>query len=151
MTIPSSRKHPPRAYCVLQIFDRNATRVFFNRGNIQAVLLQDNDCGTIGRDVLVSSCRGICIGEFHCAKVAEGHVYIILRVIFDDPLGILLTKCGALGLEDVFCHLPCGQVLDLGCTTIGRSCGDCEPDLVTRIYGKAVEECRIRWIPLIPS
>ena len=119
---------------------------FYGRENILAVLSHYNDVGSIGREAVVSSCRGICIGEFHHTKVAQ-----VLRVVFDDPLGIPPTKCDVFRLEHMLYLLLCGQVLDLGCTTIARSRGDCEPDLVTSIYGKTVEENRIFWIPLIPS
>ena len=113
--------------------------------------MHDNHLGTTGRDALVSSCRGICIGEFHRPEIAEGHIYIVLSVVFDDPLGILQTKWGAFRLEHLLYLLICGQVLDLGYTTIGRSRGDCETDLVTSLYGKAVEETRFLWKPIIPS
>ena len=83
----------------------------------------------MGRNAVVSSCRGICIGEFHRAKVAQ-----LLREVFDDPLGIPPTKWSALGLKHVLYMHLCGQVLNPGFATIGRSRGDCEPDLVTSIY-----------------
>jgi hypothetical protein len=124
-----------------------------NRGNNLVALLHNKDVGTIGCDAAVTmSPRSIGIGEFYFAKVADGHIFsFIILIVFDDPLCILLTKWSDLGVEYFFYMLLFGQVLDLGFTTIGRSRGDCEPDLVTRVYGKAVEGNRILRKPLRPS
>ena len=123
-----------------------------NRGNNLVVLLHKKDVGTIGCDAVVTmSPRSIGMDEFYFAKVADGHSFtIIIQIVLDDPLRILLTKWSLLGMEHFLYMLLSSQVLDPGFTTIGRSRGDCEPDLVMRVY-RNLEVLRSIWIPLIPS
>ena len=111
-----------------------------------------NDAGTIRRDAAVMmSPRSIGLCEFYFAKVADGHSFtIIIQIVLDDPLRILLTKWSLLGMEHFLYMLLSSQVLDPGFTTIGRSRGDCEPDLVMRVY-RNLEVLRSIWIPLVPS
>ncbi len=138
--------------CEFALFvrDRNAVRVNLNRGLIHAILLNDKDLGTIGRDVLAISSRSRGTLKLHSAKVAERYIYAIMLEVFDDPLSILLAKLG-IGRHIFLYSLACGMVLDLDYTVCVGGRGDCNLDFVTSVYGNVVDINRVGRKPLIPS
>ena len=102
-------------------------------GNSFVVLFDDNDVGAVGSDPLLL--RRCCIGEieFNCAKVGERYNRtIVVREIFDDPLGVPPTKW--MRRADVYLrNFTSGEVLDLGYPSCSGSGLDRGLNVVTRI------------------
>jgi hypothetical protein len=115
-----------------------------------AVLLNVDNGGTRGGVGGATRARGSSTRESHGAKVHEGNKATVLLKVFNDPLGILLTKSIRRG-EFLCDDLASGQVLDDCCTRSRRGSSDGGLDNITSADADAREIVGIVRVPLVPS